>query len=59
MWNVLNTLRPFTIEELISKAQNNRSVENYDNIGYLIQHAPEYLRKLKNMTMIKVRKLQK
>ena len=58
MWNVLNTLRPFTTEELINKAQKNRSVENDDNIDDLNEIAPEYLRNLKNITIIKVRKLQ-
>ena len=58
MWNVLDTLRPFTTEELISKAQKNRSVDNEDNIDDLIEIAPEFLRKLKNMTMIKVREVK-
>ena len=47
MWNVLNTLRPFTTEELINKTQKNRSAENNDNIDDLIEFAPEYLRNLK------------
>ena len=58
MWNVFNTLRPFITEELIDKAQKNRSPENDDNIDDLIEIAPEYLRNFENMTIIKVRKLQ-
>ena len=54
MWNILNTLKPFNTKELISNAQKNRSIDNEDNIDDLIEIAPEYLRTLKNMTMIKV-----
>ena len=54
MWNIFNILKPFTTKELISNAQKNRSIDNEDNIDDLIEIAPEYLRTLKNMTMIKL-----
>ena len=54
MLNILNTLKPFTTKELISNAQKNRNIDNEDYIDDLIEIAPEYLRTLKNMTMIKV-----
>ena len=38
---VLNTLRPFTTEKLINKAQKNRSAKNDGNIDNLIEIAPE------------------
>ena len=54
MWNIFYILKPFTTKELISDAQKNRSIDNEDNIDDLIEIAPEYLRTLKNMTMIKL-----
>ena len=51
-------IKPFTTEELMNKIQKNRNVENDDNIEDMIEIATEYQRNLKNIKIIKGRKLQ-